>query len=64
VLSILDEDIFQELVNRKMRYKEKLKNVDEKEFQKFLQAVFESKRFQEVVSGLMKISKKYIDTQK
>lgn len=59
VLSILDENIFEELTEKKMRRKQKLKHSSEKEFQNLLNAIFNSNRFQEVVSGLMKISRKY-----
>lgn len=59
VFSILDETIFEELTDKKMGRKQKLKQSNEKEFQHLLNAIFNSKRFEEVVSGLMKISKKY-----
>lgn len=59
VFSILDENIFEELTQRKMIPKQKTNQQDEEAFQNLLDNIFKSKRFQEVVSGLMKISKKH-----
>ena len=59
VSTILDENIFEEITSRKMKHKQKLSQENEEQFQNLIKAIFESKRFQEVVSGLMKISKKY-----
>ena len=59
VYSILDENIFEELTNRKMKLKQKTTQSNEEEFQNVLKEIFNSNRFKEVVSGLMKISKKH-----
>ncbi len=60
VVSIIDESIFEELIGKKKRWKEKTIQPNEKEFQKFLKGIFGTTRFKEVVSGLMKISRKHL----
>jgi hypothetical protein len=60
VYSILEENIFEELAGKKMRHKQKTVQSNEKEFEEFLNNVFGTKRFKDVVSGLMKISKKHL----
>ncbi|MDO6745515.1 hypothetical protein Q4553_13150 [Tenacibaculum soleae] len=60
VFSIIDENIFEELTKKKMRRKQKTIQSNEKEFQEFLNGIFGTSRFKEVVSGLMKISRKHL----
>ncbi len=58
VQSILEESIFEELTTKKMKYKEKIKHKDEANFKEIIELIFKSNRFNEIVSGLMKISRK------
>ena len=57
---ILDETIFEELFSRKMRHREKVSSETEDKFRDALINIFNSHRFSEVVSGLMKISRKHL----
>lgn len=58
VLIVLDEQIYNELLNIRMLAKDIIKKDTEQEFEELMIKAFESERFQEVVSGLLKISKK------
>lgn len=58
VQSILEESIFEELTTKKMKYKEKIIHKDEANFKEIIELIFKSNRFNEIVSGLMKISRK------
>ncbi|WP_430468224.1 hypothetical protein [Winogradskyella ouciana] len=60
VFSIIDENIFEELTKKKMKRKQKTIQSNEIEFQEFLNGIFGTSRFKEVVSGLMKISRKHL----
>jgi len=55
---VLDEQIYNELFNKEMRPREIIKKDTEQEFEELMVQAFESERFQEVVTGLLKISKK------
>jgi len=55
---VLDEQIYNELFNIRMLAKDIKKKDTEQEFEELMIKAFESERFQEVVSGLLKISQK------
>lgn len=56
---LLEESIFEEVYQKKMGYKQTLGAPDEEALNSVLKEIFSTNRFKEVVSGLMKISRKY-----
>jgi hypothetical protein len=59
IFFILEDSIHQEIYKERLKFGEQMVSADEKDFSECLEAAFSSNTFNETVTGLMKIAKKF-----